>query len=136
MRNVEAFLDLTWPATSSPATTAFNARKGVTSRVKQGDSSRGVADESAIPIAGAHELNSTGTCHANKRVLQMHSENQSFFVKKPEVVRILRDLADVAKVVRFERAFRPQDVWRIWLRDRNRSWSRFSFIRRQPQSLA
>lgn len=37
--------------------------------------------------------------YANKRFLEMHAGNQSFFVKRPEIVGILKDLAEVAKVV-------------------------------------
>ena len=37
--------------------------------------------------------------YANKRLLEMHAGNQSFFVKQPEVVGILKNLAEVGKVV-------------------------------------
>jgi imidazolonepropionase-like amidohydrolase len=37
--------------------------------------------------------------YANKRFLEMHAANQSFFVTKPDVVRIMKNLADVANVV-------------------------------------
>jgi hypothetical protein len=37
--------------------------------------------------------------YANKRFLEMHAGNQSFFVKQPEIVRVLKDLAEVAKIV-------------------------------------
>ncbi|HEY7502357.1 MAG TPA: amidohydrolase family protein [Vicinamibacterales bacterium] len=37
--------------------------------------------------------------YANKRFLDMHAANQSFFVTRPEVVRIMKSLADVANVV-------------------------------------
>jgi hypothetical protein len=37
--------------------------------------------------------------YANKRFLEMHARNQSFFVKQPEIVDIMKDLAEIAKVV-------------------------------------
>ena len=37
--------------------------------------------------------------YANKTFLEMHAGNQSFFAKQPEVVGILKNLAEVAKVV-------------------------------------
>jgi hypothetical protein len=37
--------------------------------------------------------------YANQRFLEMHAKNQSFFVKRPEIVGIFKDLAEVAKVV-------------------------------------
>jgi imidazolonepropionase-like amidohydrolase len=37
--------------------------------------------------------------YANKTFLEMHAGNQSFFLKRPEIVGILKNLADVAKVV-------------------------------------
>ena len=37
--------------------------------------------------------------YANKAFLDMHADNQSFFVKHPEVVGIMKNLAEVAKVV-------------------------------------
>ena len=37
--------------------------------------------------------------YANKTFLEMHARNQSFFLKRPEIVDILENLADVAKVV-------------------------------------
>jgi hypothetical protein len=37
--------------------------------------------------------------YANKTFLEMHAGNQSFFLKRPEIVDILNNLADVAKVV-------------------------------------
>ncbi len=37
--------------------------------------------------------------YANKTFLEMHAGNQSFFAKRPEVVGILKNLAEVAKVV-------------------------------------
>ena len=37
--------------------------------------------------------------YANKAFLDMHAGNQSFFVKRPEVVDIMKNLAEVAKVV-------------------------------------
>jgi hypothetical protein len=37
--------------------------------------------------------------YANERFLEFHAANQSFFLKRPEIVGILKDLAEVAKVV-------------------------------------
>ena len=37
--------------------------------------------------------------YANKAFLETHAANQSFFVKQPEIVDIMKNLADVAKVV-------------------------------------
>jgi hypothetical protein len=37
--------------------------------------------------------------YANKQFLDLHKDNQSFFLKQPEVVGILKGFADVAKVV-------------------------------------
>src|SRR5262249_29653142 len=37
--------------------------------------------------------------YANKTFLAMHAGNQSFFVKQPEVVGILKNLAEVGKIV-------------------------------------
>ena len=37
--------------------------------------------------------------YANKAFLDMHAGNQSFFIKQPEVVDIMKNLAEVAKVV-------------------------------------
>jgi len=37
--------------------------------------------------------------YANKRFLEMHAGNQSLFVKRPEVLAIFKNLAEVAKVV-------------------------------------
>jgi Amidohydrolase family len=37
--------------------------------------------------------------YANKRFFELHATNQSFFLKRPEVVGILKRLAEVAKVV-------------------------------------
>lgn len=43
----------------------------------------------------------SNTCpmgYANKRFLDMHAGNQSFFIKRPEIVDIIKNLAEVAKV--------------------------------------
>jgi imidazolonepropionase-like amidohydrolase len=37
--------------------------------------------------------------YANKRLLEMHASNQSFFVKQPEIVGILKHTAEVGRVV-------------------------------------
>jgi imidazolonepropionase-like amidohydrolase len=37
--------------------------------------------------------------YANKRFLELHAANQSFFLKRPEILGILKRLAEVAKVV-------------------------------------
>ena len=37
--------------------------------------------------------------YANRRFLEFHAANQSFFLKRPEIVGIIKNLAEVAKVV-------------------------------------
>lgn len=55
--------------------------------------------ELAVIGTPASAISRDQLAYANKRFLEMHAGNQSFFVKQPEVVRILKDLAEVAKVV-------------------------------------
>jgi hypothetical protein len=54
-----------------------------------------------LPVIGtpASAISRDQMAYANKRLLEMHAGNQSFFVKNPEVVRILKNLAEVGKVV-------------------------------------
>ena len=54
-----------------------------------------------IPVIGtsASAISRDHMAYAGKRMLEMHAANQSFFVKKPEVVGILKRLAEVGKVV-------------------------------------
>ena len=54
-----------------------------------------------LPVIGtpASAISRDQMAYANKRFLEMHAGNQSFFLKQPEVVRILKNLAEVGKVV-------------------------------------
>ena len=54
-----------------------------------------------LPVIGtaASAISRDEMAYANKRLLEMHAGNQSFFLKQPEVVGILRNLAEVGKVV-------------------------------------
>ena len=54
-----------------------------------------------LPVIGtpASAISRDQMAYANKRLLEMHAGNQSFFVKQPEVVGILKNLAEVGKVV-------------------------------------
>ena len=54
-----------------------------------------------LPVIGtpASAISRDQLAYANKRLLEMHAGNQSFFVKQPEVVGILKNLAEVGKVV-------------------------------------
>ncbi len=54
-----------------------------------------------IPVIGtpASAISRDQMAYANKRFLEMHAGNQSFFLKRPEVVGILKNLAEVGKVV-------------------------------------
>jgi len=54
-----------------------------------------------LPVIGtpASSISRNEMAYANKRLLEMHAGNQSFFVKNPEVVGILKNLAEVGKVV-------------------------------------
>ena len=53
--------------------------------------------ELAVIGTPASRISSDHLAYANKSFRDMHAGNQSFFVAKPEIVRILNDLADVAK---------------------------------------
>jgi imidazolonepropionase-like amidohydrolase len=54
-----------------------------------------------IPVIGtpASAISRDQMAYANKRYLAIHAGNQSFFLKQPEVVGILKNLAEVGKVV-------------------------------------
>ena len=53
-----------------------------------------------LPVIGtpASAISRDQMAYANKRFLEMHAGNQSFFLKQPEIVGILKNLAEVAKV--------------------------------------
>jgi len=53
--------------------------------------------ELAVIGTSASRISSDHLAYANKSFRDMHAGNQSFFVTKPEIVRILNDLAEVAK---------------------------------------
>jgi hypothetical protein len=55
--------------------------------------------ELAVIGTPASAISRDQLAYANKRFLEFHAANQSFFVKQPEIVGILKDLAEVAKVV-------------------------------------
>jgi len=55
--------------------------------------------ELAVIGTPASRISRDHLAYANKSFRDMHAGNQSFFVKKPEIVRILNDLAEVAKTV-------------------------------------
>jgi imidazolonepropionase-like amidohydrolase len=54
-----------------------------------------------LPVIGtpASAISRDQMAYANKRFLELHAGNQSFFLKQPEVVGILKNLAEVGKVV-------------------------------------
>jgi hypothetical protein len=54
-----------------------------------------------LPVMGTpgSAISRDQMAYANKRLLEMHAGNQRVFVKQPEVVGILKMLAEVAKVV-------------------------------------
>lgn len=54
-----------------------------------------------LPVIGtpASSISRDQMAYANKRLLEMHAGNQSFFLKQPEVLGILKNLAEVGKVV-------------------------------------
>jgi hypothetical protein len=54
-----------------------------------------------LPVIGtpASAISRDQMAYANKRLLEIHAGNQSFFLKQPEVVGILKNLAEVGKVV-------------------------------------
>jgi Amidohydrolase family len=55
--------------------------------------------ELAVIGTPASAISRDQLAYANKRFLEFHAANQSFFLKRPELVGILKNLADVAKVV-------------------------------------
>src|SRR5215218_4727029 len=54
-----------------------------------------------MPVIGtpASTINRDQLVYANKSYLEMHAGNQSLFIKRPEVLGILKNLAETAKVV-------------------------------------
>jgi imidazolonepropionase-like amidohydrolase len=56
---------------------------------------------SELPVIGtpASAISSDDLAYAPKEFLDFHAGNQSLFIKKPEILRILNDLAETAKVV-------------------------------------
>jgi hypothetical protein len=54
-----------------------------------------------LPVVGtpASAISRDQMAYANKRFLEMHAGNQSFFVKQPAVVGMMKNLAEVGKVV-------------------------------------
>jgi len=54
-----------------------------------------------MPVIGtpASTINRDQLVYANKGYLEMHAANQSLFIKRPEVLGILKNLAETAKVV-------------------------------------
>src|SRR5215203_4957043 len=54
-----------------------------------------------MPVIGtpASTINRDQLVYANKGYLEMHAANQSLFIKRPEVLGILKTLAETAKVV-------------------------------------
>jgi imidazolonepropionase-like amidohydrolase len=59
----------------------------------------GALSELAVIGTPASSISPDQMVYANKRFLDMHAGNQSFFVKRPEIIAIINNLADVAKVV-------------------------------------
>ena len=55
--------------------------------------------ELAVIGTPASSISRDQLAYANKPFLEMHAGNQRFFVTRPDIVRILKDLAEVAKVV-------------------------------------
>jgi hypothetical protein len=53
--------------------------------------------ELAVIGTPASRIRSDDLAYANKSFRDLHGANQNFFVTKPEIVRILNDLAEVAK---------------------------------------
>jgi len=53
--------------------------------------------ELAVIGTPASRISSDHLAYANKSFRDLHAANQNFFVAKPEIVRILNDLAEVAK---------------------------------------
>ena len=65
--------------------------------------------ELAVIGTPASAISRDQLAYANKAFLELHAANQSFFVKQPEIVDIMKNLADVAKVVTRDMA-RPGSV--------------------------
>src|SRR2546421_6361730 len=57
--------------------------------------------EDGLPVIGtpASAISRDQMAYVNKRFLEMHAGNQSVFLKQPEVMGILKNLAEVGKVV-------------------------------------
>jgi imidazolonepropionase-like amidohydrolase len=55
--------------------------------------------ELAVIGTPASSISRDQLAYANKHFLEMHARNQSLFVKRPEVLGILKNLAEVGKVV-------------------------------------
>jgi hypothetical protein len=55
--------------------------------------------ELAVIGTPASAISRDQLAYANKGFLEMHARNQSFFVKQPEIVDIMKNLAEIAKVV-------------------------------------
>jgi hypothetical protein len=55
--------------------------------------------ELAVIGTPASAISPDQLAYANKRFLEFHAANQSFFLKRPEIVGIIKNLAEVAKVV-------------------------------------
>jgi Amidohydrolase family len=55
--------------------------------------------ELAVIGTAASSISRDQLAYANKRFLEFHAANQSFFLKRPEIVGIFNNLAEVAKVV-------------------------------------
>jgi hypothetical protein len=55
--------------------------------------------ELAVIGTPASAISPDQLAYANKRFLEFHAANQSFFLKRPEIVGIMKNLAEVAKVV-------------------------------------
>ncbi len=59
----------------------------------------GALSELAVIGTPASSISRDQLAYANKRFLEMHAGNQSFFVTRPEIVEILKNLAQIGKVV-------------------------------------
>jgi len=59
----------------------------------------GALSELAVIGTPASSISGDQLAYANKRFLEMHAGNQSFFVTRPEIVGILKNLAQIGKVV-------------------------------------
>jgi hypothetical protein len=57
------------------------------------------SSELAVIGTPASAISRNQLAYASKTFLEMHARNQSFFVKRPELVGIFRNLAEVARVV-------------------------------------